>query len=326
MRLVVDMIEFCAEEMPRWHPVSISGYHIREAGLERAAGARVHARQQVRVRRGGRGAWARRRRLRAAPVVLLQRAPRLLRGDRQVQSGSQDLGSRAARRYGARNPRSWLMRFHTQTAGVSLTAQQPEVNIVRTALEAMSAVLEGAVAAHELVRRGACAPDRARGADRAPHAAGDRARDRRRQHDRSAGRLLVRRGSDEPPREEAYDYFDRIDKLGGVIPAIKENFFQREIADASFRYQSEVEAKQRIIVGVNRYQAEKGAPDRAPARRSGARGRADRAGAGRPSAARLGRRRSGAGPVEGGGLGRGPEPDAADRRGFARVRDHGGDV
>ena len=104
--------------------------------------------------------------------------------------------------------------------------------------------------------------------------------------------------------EEAYDYFDRIDKLGGVIPAIKENFFQREIADASFRYQSEVEAKQRIIVGVNRYQAEE-APIQAPARRSGARGRADRAGAGRASAARLARRRSGAEPVEGGGLGRG---------------------
>ena len=104
-------------------------------------------------------------------------------------------------RYGAKNPRSWLMRFHTQTAGVSLTAQQPEVNIVRTAIEALAAVLGGTQSLHtNSLRRGARAADRGRGADRAAHAAGDRARDRRRQHDRPARRLLLRRAADERAR------------------------------------------------------------------------------------------------------------------------------
>ena len=126
---------------------------------------------------------------------------------------------------------------------------------------------------------------------------------------------------------EAYEYFDRIDKLGGVIPAIKENFFQREIADASFRYQSEVEAKQRIIVGVNRYQAEEEPPIELLRVDPALEDEADRAGAGR--CARGATRRAveaALAAAEGGRRGRGPEPDAADRRGLARVRDHGGDV
>ncbi len=149
MRLCGDMIEFCTRRMPRWHPISISGYHIREAGSTAAAGARVHARGRPRLRRAGRRAGPRRRRLRAAAVVLLQRPHRLLRGDRQVPRRAAHLGAGDARDASApKNPRSWQMRFHAQTAGVSLTAQQPLNNIVRIAIEALAAVLGGTQSLH----------------------------------------------------------------------------------------------------------------------------------------------------------------------------------
>ena len=148
MRLVTDMVEFCAREMPLWHPISISGYHIREAGSTAAQELAFTLADGFAYVECGDRARPRRRRVRAAALVLLQRAPRLLRGDREVPRRAPDLGARAARRYGAKNPRSWLMRFHTQTAGVSLTAQQPEVNIVRTAIEALAAVLGGTQSLH----------------------------------------------------------------------------------------------------------------------------------------------------------------------------------
>jgi methylmalonyl-CoA mutase N-terminal domain/subunit len=153
------------------------------------------------------------------------------------------------------------MRFHTQTAGVSLTAQQPEVNIVRTALEAMSAVLGGTQSLHTNSFDEALA---------LPTEHAVRIALRTQQviaHETGVVNTIDPLGGSwyvedltNRLEKEAYEYFERIDKLGGVIPAIKENFFQREIADASFRYQSEVEAKQRIIVGVNRYQAEEEPP------------------------------------------------------------------
>ena len=171
---------------------------------------------------------------------------------------------RAARRIWARssasvtapkNPRSWLMRFHTQTAGVSLTAQQPEVNIVRTALEALSAVLGGT----QSLRTNSFDEALALPTENAVRLAL-----RTQQviaHETGVVNTIDPLGGSYFVEDltnrleaEAYEYFDRIRALGGVVPAIKENFFQREIADASFRYQSEVEAKQRIIVGVNRYQ------------------------------------------------------------------------
>ena len=162
MRLVVDMIEFCAREMPLLHPVSISGYHIREAGSTAAQElaftlADGFAYVEAAIERGlDVDEFAPRLSL------LLQRAPRLLRGDREVPRRAADLGARAARALRrAQRPRSLLMRFHTQTAGVSLTAQQPEVNIVRTAIEALAAVLGGTqTPAHELAstRRSRCRP------------------------------------------------------------------------------------------------------------------------------------------------------------------------
>jgi methylmalonyl-CoA mutase, N-terminal domain len=256
MRLVTDMIEFCAEEMPKWHPISISGYHIREAGsnaVQELAFTLMNGFTYVEagIERG---------------LDVDDFAPRLsFFFNAHIDFFEEIAKYRAARRiwarelrerYEAKNPRSWLMRFHTQTAGVSLTAQQPEVNIVRTALEALSAVLGGTQSLHTNSFDEALA---------LPTENAVRLALRTQQviaHETGVVNTIDPLGGSYFVEDltnrleaEAYDYFDRIRALGGVVPAIKENFFQREIADASFRYQSELEAKQRVIVGVNRYQA-----------------------------------------------------------------------
>jgi methylmalonyl-CoA mutase N-terminal domain/subunit len=256
MRLVVDMIEFCAEEMPLWHPVSISGYHIREAGSNAA--------QELAFTLADGFAYVEACMARGLDVDDF--APRLSFFFNAHLDFFEEIAKyRAARRiwatrmrehYGAKNPRSWLMRFHTQTAGVSLTAQQPEVNIVRTALEALAAVLGGTQSLHTNSFDEALA---------LPTENAVRLALRTQQviaHETGVVNTIDPLGGSYYLEEltnrleaEAYDYFDRIRNLGGVVAAIKENFFQREIADASFRYQSEVEQKQRIVVGVNRYVA-----------------------------------------------------------------------
>ena len=146
------------------------------------------------------------------------------------------------------------MRFHTQTAGVSLTAQQPLNNIVRTAIEALAGgARRHTVAAHELLRRGAGAADRGGGAHGAPHAAGHRARDGRRDTiDPLGGSYFVEALTDEL-EAQAYEYFAKIDELGGMVDAVKRGFPQREIADAAYEHQREVDAGERIVVGVNDY-------------------------------------------------------------------------
>jgi methylmalonyl-CoA mutase N-terminal domain/subunit len=257
MRLVTDMVEFCARELPRWHPISISGYHIREAGsnaIQELAFtlANGFAYVDAAIERG---------------LDVDEFAPRLSFFFNAHLDFFEEIAKyRAARRiwarelrerYGAKNPRSWLMRFHTQTAGVSLTAQQPEVNIVRTALEALAAVLGGTQSLHTNSFDEALA---------LPTENAVRLALRTQQviaHETGVVNTIDPLGGSYYLEDltnrletEAYDYFGRIEKLGGVIPAIKENFFQREIAEASFRYQAEVEAKQRIVVGVNRYELE----------------------------------------------------------------------
>jgi methylmalonyl-CoA mutase N-terminal domain/subunit len=254
MRLVVDMVEFCSRELPRWHPISISGYHIREAGSNAVQElaftlADGFAYVEACVERG---------------LDVDDFAPRLSFFFNAHLDFFEEIAKyRAARRiwarelrerYGAKDPRSWLMRFHTQTAGVSLTAQQPEVNIVRTALEAMAAVLGGTQSLHTNSFDEALAlptEDAVRIALRTQQVIA---------HETGVVNSIDPLGGSYYVEEltnrleaEAYDYFERIRALGGVIPAIKENFFQREIADASFRYQHEVEQRQRIVVGVNKY-------------------------------------------------------------------------
>jgi methylmalonyl-CoA mutase N-terminal domain/subunit len=257
MRLVTDMVEFCARELPRWHPISISGYHIREAGS--------NAVQELAFTLANGFAYVDAAIARGLDVDDF--APRLSFFFNAHLDFFEEIAKyRAARRiwarelrerYGAKNPRSWLMRFHTQTAGVSLTAQQPEVNIVRTALEALAAVLGGTQSLHTNSFDEALAlptEDAVRIALRTQQVIA---------HETGVVNTIDPLGGSyyledltKRLEAEAYDYFDRIEKLGGVVAAVKDNFQQREIAEASFRYQAEVEAKQRIVVGVNRYQLE----------------------------------------------------------------------
>jgi methylmalonyl-CoA mutase N-terminal domain/subunit len=261
MRLVVDMIEWCAREMPLMHPVSISGYHIREAGSTAAQElaftlADGFAYVDACVERG---------------LDVDEFAPRLSFFFNAHLDFFEEIAKyRAARRiwatqlrdkYGAKNPRSWLMRFHTQTAGVSLTAQQPEVNLIRTAIEALAAVLGGTQSLHTNSFDEALALP-------TEHAVRLALRTQQviahetgvvNTIDPLGGSYYLEQLTSELERQ-AYEYFDRIAELGGVIPAIEENFFQREIAEASYRYQSEVEAEQRVIVGVNRYQLDEEPP------------------------------------------------------------------
>ena len=254
MRLVVDMIEFCTREMPLFHPISISGYHIREAGSTAAQElaftlADGFAYVEAAVERG---------------LGVDDFAPRLsFFFNAHLDFFEEVAKYRAARRiwaremrdrFGSRSERSLLMRFHTQTAGVSLTAQQPEVNIVRTALEAMAAVLGGTQSLHTNSFDEALAlptEEAARLALRTQQVIA---------HESGVVNTIDPLGGSyyvehltSTLEAQAYEYFDRIERLGGVVAAINENFFQREIAEASFRYQQEVESGKRVVVGVNRY-------------------------------------------------------------------------
>src|SRR4051794_39321495 len=255
MRLVVDMVEWCTQHMPLMHPVSISGYHIREAGSNAAQElaftlSNGFALVEACIERG---------------LDVDSFAPRLSFFFNAHLDFFEEIAKyRAARRiwarqmrekYGAQDPRSWLMRFHTQTAGVSLTAQQPEVNLIRTAIEALAAVLGGTQSLHTNSFDEALALP-------TEHAVRLALRTQQviahetgvvNTIDPLGGSYYLEQLTNELERQ-AYEYFGQIEQLGGVVAAIKENFFQREIAEASFRYQGEVERGERIIVGVNRYQ------------------------------------------------------------------------
>ncbi|MBA3299981.1 MAG: methylmalonyl-CoA mutase family protein [Thermoleophilaceae bacterium] len=252
MRLVTDMVEFCTERMPRWHPISISGYHIREAGST--------AQQELAFTLKNGFTYVERAIERGLDVDDF--APRLsFFFNAHIDFFEEIAKYRAARRiwarelrdtYGARSERSLLMRCHSQTAGVSLTAQQPHNNIVRTALEALSAVLGGTQSLHTNSFDEALAlptEDAARLALRTQqviaHETGVA-----NTVDPLAGSYFVESSTDRM-EEAAYEYFDKIDELGGMVAAIEQSYPQREIADASFRYQLEVDAGERIVVGVN---------------------------------------------------------------------------
>jgi methylmalonyl-CoA mutase, N-terminal domain len=252
MRLVTDMIEWCTENMPRWHPVSISGYHIREAGST--------AQQELAFTLKDGFTYVERAIERGLDVDDF--APRLsFFFNSHIDFFEEIAKYRAARRiwaremketYGATKEESMRLRFHTQTAGVSLTAQQPLNNIVRTALEALAAVMGGTQSLHTNSFDEALA---------LPTEEAVRVALRTQQiiatetgvtntADPLGGSWFVEQLTDEM-EEAAYGYFARIDELGGMVEAIRRNFPQREIADASFRYQQELNERRRIVVGVN---------------------------------------------------------------------------
>jgi len=252
MRLVTDMIEWCTGNMPRWHPVSISGYHIREAGST--------AQQELAFTLKDGFTYVERAIERGLDVDDF--APRLsFFFNSHIDFFEEIAKYRAARRiwaremketYGATREESMRLRFHTQTAGVSLTAQQPLNNIVRTALEALAAVMGGTQSLHtnsydealalpteEAVRVALRTQQIIATETGVPNTA-----------DPLGGSYFVEKLTDEM-EEAAYGYFARIDELGGMVEAIRRNFPQREIADASFRYQQELNERRRIVVGVN---------------------------------------------------------------------------
>ena len=254
MRLCGDMIEWCTQRMPRWHPISISGYHIREAGST--------AQQELAFTLKDGLTYVEQAVARGLDVDDF--APRLsFFFNAQIDFFEEIAKYRAARRiwarelrdtYGAKNPKSWLMRFHTQTAGVSLTAQQPLNNITRTAIEALAGVLGGTQSLHTNSYDEALAlptEDAVRIALRTQqiiaHETGVA-----NTIDPLGGSYFVEALTDEI-EAKAYEYFAKIDELGGMVQAVKESYPQREIADASFALQQEIDAGRRIVVGVNSF-------------------------------------------------------------------------
>ena len=254
MRLVTDMVEFCAREMPLWHPISVSGYHIREAGSTAAQELAFTLKDGFTYVE-----WALERGLEVDAF-----APRLSFFFNAHLDFFEEIAKyRAARRiwaremrdrYGARDERSMLMRFHTQTAGVSLTWQQPLVNVARTAIEALAAVLGGTQSLHTNAHDEALAlptEDAVRLALRTQQVIA---------HETGVVNAIDPLGGSyhvealtNRLEAEAYELFRRIDELGGMVAAIEQNMPQREIADAAYRYQQEVESGERVVVGVNRY-------------------------------------------------------------------------
>ncbi|RME63429.1 MAG: methylmalonyl-CoA mutase [Caldilineae bacterium] len=254
MRLVTDTIEFAAQEMPLWNPISVSGYHIREAGSTAAQELAFTLSDGFEYVR-----WVLERGLDIDAF-----APRISFFFNAHNDFFEEIAKyRAARRiwaremretFGAKNPRSWFMRFHAQTAGVSLTAQQPLNNVARVAIQALAAVLGGAQSLHTNSMDEALALPSAEAVTVAlrtqqiiAHESGVT-----NTVDPLGGSFFVEELTDELERQ-AYDYFRRIEELGGVMVGVERGFFQREIVEAAARFQEEVERKRRIIVGVNDY-------------------------------------------------------------------------
>ncbi|MBP7692582.1 MAG: methylmalonyl-CoA mutase, partial [Anaerolineales bacterium] len=252
MRLVVDTLEYGARHVPQWNPISVSGYHIREAGSTAAQELAFTLADGLEYVRWGV----------ARGLAVDEFAPRISFFFNAHNDFFEEIAKyRAARRiwaremretFGARDPRTWLLRFHTQTAGVSLTAQQPQNNIVRVALQALAAVLGGTQSLHTNSMDEALALPSAEAVTVAlrtqqiiAHESGAA-----NSVDPLGGSYLVEALTDQI-EAQARAYFQRIADLGGVIPAIERGFFQQEISDAAYQYQREIDAGTRTIVGVN---------------------------------------------------------------------------
>ena len=254
MRIITDMMTYCTEHMPKFNTISISGYHIREAGSTAAQElAFTLADGFTYVEYGIK-----------AGLDVDDFAPRLSFFFNSHLDFFEEIAKyRAARRvwarhmkekYGAKNPRSWKLRFHTQTAGCSLTAQQPEINIARTAFQAMAAVLGGTQSLHTNSMDETLALPSKKAAEIALRTQQLIAFETGAANvaDPLGGSWFVEELTDRMEKE-AEDYFEKIEDMGGVITAIEKGFFQREIAYAASEYQRKVDSKRRIVVGVNKF-------------------------------------------------------------------------
>jgi methylmalonyl-CoA mutase, N-terminal domain len=254
LRLVTDTIEFGAQQLPKWNTISISGYHIREAGAT--------AVQELAFTLGDGIEYV--KRALARGIDIGDFAPRLSFFFNAHNDFFEEICKyRAARRvwakvmrerFGAKNPRSWWLRFHTQTAGVSLTEQQPEVNLIRTTIQALAGVLGGTQSLHTNSWDEALALPSEKAVRLAvrtqqviQHESGVT-----NTVDPLGGSYFVEQLTADMERE-CFAYFDKIEAFGGVVPAIEAGFFQKEIADSSYRYQRETDEHSRVIVGVNDY-------------------------------------------------------------------------
>jgi methylmalonyl-CoA mutase N-terminal domain/subunit len=253
MRLIVDTFEYGSKSVPKWNTISISGYHIREAGstaVQELAFTLGDGLEYVR--------WAKKRGLNiddfAPRLSFFFNAHNDFFEEIAKYRAARRIWARELKRFGAKNPRSLLMRFHTQTAGCSLTAQQPEINIARVTMQALAAVLGGTQSLHTNSMDEALA---------LPSEKAVRIALRTQQIiaeesgvtdtiDPLGGSYYIEWLTDKM-EEETYKYFDKVERLGGVIPAIEKGFFQREIAEAAYRYQKEIDTNERAIVGVNKY-------------------------------------------------------------------------
>src|SRR3954471_15813960 len=252
MRLITDIFAFCGERVPRWNTISVSGYHIREAGATAAQELAFTLRDGIEYVQYGIDAG----------LDVDEFAPRISFFFNAHSDFFEEIAKyRAARRiwahvmrerFGAKNPRSWQLRFHTQTAGVSLTAQQPYNNVVRTALQAMAGVLGGTQSLHTNSLDEALALPTAEAATLALRTQQIIAHESGVTNvvDPLGGSYFLERLTLDMERE-ARHYFDVIDRMGGMVEAIEQGFPQREIAEASYRFQQSVELRDKIIVGVN---------------------------------------------------------------------------
>jgi methylmalonyl-CoA mutase, N-terminal domain len=261
MRLVVDTITFGARRVPRWNPISISGYHIREAGSTAVQELAFTLRDGIEYVE-----WVMR-----AGMQVDDFAPRLsfffnahndLFEEVAKYRAARKVWARVCReRFGAKNPRSWLCRFHTQTAGCSLTAQQPYNNVVRTTIQALAGVLGGTQSLHTNSLDEAWALPTESAATLALRTQQVIAHESGVPNtvDPLAGSYFVEKLTLETERG-CWDYFDRIDALGGMVAAVEKGFPQREIHEAAYAYQQQLERKEKIMVGVNEFVSEEKRP------------------------------------------------------------------
>jgi methylmalonyl-CoA mutase N-terminal domain/subunit len=257
MRLITDVFAFCAEHVPRWNTISVSGYHIREAGATAAQELAFTLRDGIEYVQYGVDS--------GLDVDVF--APRISFFFNSHSDFFEEIAKfRAARRiwarvmrdrFHARNPRSWQLRFHAQTAGVSLTAQQPYNNVVRTALQAMAAVLGGTQSLHTNALDEALALPTAEAATLALRTQQIIAHETGVTNvvDPFGGSYFVESLTNQL-EAEALAYFDRIDAIGGMVEAIERGYPQREIAESAYRFQQALEARERIVVGMNEFVAE----------------------------------------------------------------------
>ena len=254
MRIIVDMIEYCQKEVPLWNPVSVSGYHIREAGSTAVQElaytlADGFAYIEACIDRG---------------MDIDSFAPRIsfffnshldfFEEIAKYRAARKIYAKRMKEKYGAKNPRSWWLRFHTQTAGCTLTAQQPENNIIRTAFQALAGVMGGTQSLHTNSMDETLALPSEKAVKIALRTQQIIAYETGviNTVDPLAGSYFVE-SLTARMEKETNEIFEQIDSIGGVIPAIEAGYFQKEIADSAYRYQKEVENKEKFIVGVNEF-------------------------------------------------------------------------